>query len=94
MVIPVELRVMIRSAAAAIVLMPLACGSPGATCFELFPVWLANAGREVQMEFDRPFAIEQGQILMMDVFRPADMEGPTPVVVLIHGGFWLFGERW
>ena len=48
----------------------------------------------MQIEFDRPFATVGQKTLMMDVFRPIGADTPTPAVVLVHGGFWLFGERW
>jgi acetyl esterase/lipase len=29
----------------------------------------------------------------LDVYRPAKSAGPTPVVMMIHGGGWLFGTK-
>lgn len=34
-----------------------------------------------------------GKALALDVFRPATQEAPVPVILVIHGGPWLSGER-
>jgi acetyl esterase/lipase len=70
------------------------CSQPFATLSEIMPVCAANGGLPVQMEFDRPFADCDGLVLRMDVFRPTSADQPTPAVVLLHGGFWTYGERW
>jgi len=70
------------------------CSQPFATLSEIMPVWAANGGLAVQMELDRPFADRDGLVLKMDVFRPTSADQPAPAVVLVHGGFWTYGERW
>ena len=34
-----------------------------------------------------------GVPLTMDVYAPRDQTGPTPVVVFVHGGAWVFGDN-
>ena len=29
----------------------------------------------------------------LDVYRPADLEGPLPVIVSVHGGAWCYGDK-
>ena len=29
----------------------------------------------------------------LDVYRPADQEGPLPVIVSVHGGGWVYGDK-
>ena len=29
----------------------------------------------------------------LDVYRPADREGPLPVIVSVHGGGWVYGDK-
>lgn len=36
---------------------------------------------------------DAGTDTTMDVFRPADADGPLPTVVWIHGGAWISGEK-
>jgi len=38
--------------------------------------------------------VERGKTaLKMDIVAPADMDGPRPAVLLVHGGAWTFGGR-
>jgi len=30
---------------------------------------------------------------MLDVYRPSDAEGPLPVIVNVHGGGWVYGNK-
>ncbi|NLE59726.1 MAG: alpha/beta hydrolase [Planctomycetes bacterium] len=76
------------------VLTQTGCIAPLATFFEVLPVRVANRGLDIQAEFGRPFATCGGRVLRMDVFHAAQAVGPAPAVVLVHGGFWLYGERW
>ena len=39
-----------------------------------------------------PYAVVDGQELMLDLYMPADRESP-PLVVYVHGGAWRFGSR-
>ncbi|MFQ5495456.1 MAG: alpha/beta hydrolase fold domain-containing protein, partial [Phycisphaerae bacterium] len=68
------------------------CGSTSSLIDQLTALAIQPAG-PVDVEFDRPFATRAGVKLKMDLFRPAATEEPLPVVVLVHGGFYLFGER-
>lgn len=68
------------------------CGLPAAVD-ELHAVAATYGGLQIEIEFDRPFASRDGATLYMDIFRPTAIEQPVAAVVLVHGGFWLFGER-
>ncbi len=76
------------------VLTQTGCATSLATFFEVLPVRVANRGLDVQTEFGRPFATRGHRVLRMDVFHAAQAVGPAPTVVLVYGGFWLYGERW
>jgi len=39
-----------------------------------------------------PYAVVDGQELMLDLYLPANVESP-PLIVYIHGGAWRFGSR-
>lgn len=41
---------------------------------------------------DLPYAEPSGMTLTLDLFRP-DGDGPFPVVLCIHGGGWISGEK-
>jgi len=41
------------------------------------------------IEYSRP----DGHALLLDVLRPKQANGPTPVVVFVHGGGWKNGSR-
>ena len=30
---------------------------------------------------------------LLDVYRPRDAEGPVPVIVSVHGGGWIYGDK-
>ena len=39
-----------------------------------------------------PYAVVDGQELMLDLYLPADVDSP-PLLVYVHGGAWRFGSR-
>ncbi len=36
---------------------------------------------------------EHGRRNLLDVYRPAELDGPAPVVVQVHGGAWVVGHK-
>ena len=64
------------------------------TYFEMLPVALTYGGLQIDAVYDRPYADRGGKTLGLDVFYPTGTSEPLPTVVLIHGGFWLYGEKW
>ena len=48
---------------------------------------------QVQVQFDQFYAERGGQKLYFDLYRPASASGPTPLVIMVHGGFWRYGTR-
>lgn len=42
---------------------------------------------------DRVYGYQSGQALKLDVWKPRDSKTPTPTLIYIHGGGWLFGDR-
>jgi acetyl esterase/lipase len=41
---------------------------------------------------DIPYAVVDGQELMLDLYLPANIDSP-PLLVYVHGGAWRFGSR-
>jgi acetyl esterase/lipase len=53
----------------------------------------ARAPDAIQVIRDQPYGRDQGQELLLDVYRPADRTSPLPIVLLIHGGGWIAGDK-
>ena len=45
------------------------------------------------LEFDVPYARVEQTVLALDLFLPRAGEAPCPVIVFIHGGAWMTGQR-
>lgn len=54
---------------------------------------IANFPSAVTAEFDIPFAEHDGEPLLYDFYRPTDTHRRLPLVILVHGGFWINGSR-
>ncbi len=46
----------------------------------------------VEIEWDREFPAGSGLTLPLDVYRPIDTRGNSPVLIQIHGGGWTVGS--
>jgi acetyl esterase/lipase len=68
--------------------------APVGRFFEFLPVSMTYDGLHIQIELERSFVDRPSRTLRMDVFRPKDVHGATPTVVLVHGGFWIYGQAW
>jgi acetyl esterase/lipase len=45
-------------------------------------------------EFDLPYCVtEQGLEIKMDLYRPRRQDKPTPLVIYMHGGGWIGGDK-
>lgn len=42
---------------------------------------------------DVEYAVVDGYALVLDLHRPADVPGPVPVVLYLHGGAWAVGSK-
>ncbi|MFF3570015.1 alpha/beta hydrolase [Nocardia jiangxiensis] len=47
----------------------------------------------VSVTRDLPFADRATGALLLDLYTPIGADGPTPVVVWLHGGAWFTGDR-
>jgi acetyl esterase/lipase len=47
----------------------------------------------VELKTDIPFSEPAGEVLKLDMARPATGKGPFPAVVCIYGGGWVSGNR-
>lgn len=52
-----------------------------------------EAAAKVANEYDVVYAKPGGEELKLDVTRPAEGDGPFPVVLVIHGGGWRGGNK-
>ncbi len=48
---------------------------------------------EVEVKKDIIYASSNGRDLHLDIFKPKEVEGPLPVVIYVHGGGWLWGQK-
>src|SRR5438270_11252804 len=61
--------------------------------------WLALAGlapvqaQDIPIQKDIVYAKAGGEELKLDLARPANGDGPFPLVVCLHGGAWPLGHR-
>jgi acetyl esterase/lipase len=61
---------------------------------ELVVPWLVyRTGPRVERIAGVTYAHAAGRPLRLDLYRPAEVTGPCPVVVEIHGGGWVMGDR-
>jgi acetyl esterase/lipase len=54
---------------------------------------LPIAGREVEVERDIRYADGAGRRHLLDVYRPAERVARAPVLVQVHGGAWIVGDK-
>jgi len=50
-------------------------------------------GQHFRVETNVVYKVADHYEAKLDVYRPLHPAGPTPVVVMIHGGGWLFGSK-
>lgn len=64
---------------------------PGPEAVEIAATCAPTYGAYAE-QFGVPFAVRDGDTLRLDLARPATA-GPHPVVLLLHGGGWVSGDR-
>lgn len=47
----------------------------------------------IEVERDLPYAEVDGVPLVLDLYRPSGARGPLPVLLFLHGGGWMLGDR-
>lgn len=57
------------------------------------PQQSAAANRQFDAQSDIVYATVDGHELKLDLYVPQNTEGPLPLVVWIHGGAWLAGDK-
>ena len=58
----------------------------------VFPATDVSDRPSIVRTADIPYAVVDGQELMLDLYLPANVESP-PLIVYIHGGAWRYGAR-
>ena len=58
----------------------------------VFPATDVSSRPSIVRSADIPYAVVNGQELMLDLYLPANVESP-PLLVYVHGGAWRFGAR-
>jgi acetyl esterase/lipase len=48
---------------------------------------------DVERFNDIAYGPESGYWQLLDVYRPKGAEGPLPVIVSVHGGAWVYGDK-
>src|SRR5262245_46198663 len=75
-------------------LLPLAgCGGGDSDALRLLPPAALNVPRWINIETGVEFGQADGKSLRYDMYRPAWLTSPLPLVILIHGGSWRGGSR-
>ena len=59
----------------------------------LLPPMITNAPQQVVITRAVPYAEHDGKSLLFDLYRPANVSEPTPLVIVIFGGSWRSGDR-
>jgi len=54
---------------------------------------LVLLGQHVSVETNVVYKVANHYEAKLDVYRPPHPAGPTPVLMMIHGGGWLFGSK-
>lgn len=54
----------------------------------------AQAGQgDVQITRNLVYGTDQGEKLLLDVYQPPATAAPSPILILIHGGGWIQGDK-
>lgn len=82
-----------RAVAPIAVLIVVLCAAPALAQVTIFsPFNIAEAmDKDVRKLADIAFA--DGQRMKLDVYQPAELSGPAPVVMFIYGGGWRAGDK-
>lgn len=55
--------------------------------------WLGTALAAPTLEKDIPYATVDGETLRLDLYKPSDASGASPLLVFVHGGAWENGTK-
>lgn len=69
------------------------CGTVDELSLSLIAPAAKNAGVAVSMQRGLVLAEIDGESLQYDLYRPSGIDGPLPLVVVVHGGSWRSGSR-
>src|SRR4051794_31997702 len=47
----------------------------------------------VQVSRDLQYGTDGAEKLLLDVYQPSDATSPSPILILIHGGGWVSGDK-
>jgi acetyl esterase/lipase len=82
-----------RAVARLAILLVVLCAVPAQAQVTIFsPFNIADAmDKDVRKLADIPYA--DGKRMKLDVYQPAELSGPAPVVMFIYGGAWRAGDK-
>lgn len=82
-----------RAVARLAILVFVSCAVPAQAQVTIFsPFNIADAmDKDVRKLADIPYA--DGKRMKLDVYQPAELSGPAPVVMFIYGGAWRAGDK-
>ena len=55
--------------------------------------WAAQSTIQYQISPDITYLVANNHQAKLDVYRPQNASGPTPTLIYIHGGGWVFGDK-
>ena len=55
--------------------------------------WAAQSTIQYQISPDITYLVANNHEAKLDVYRPRNASGPTPTLIYIHGGGWVFGDK-
>ncbi|MBI2435323.1 MAG: alpha/beta hydrolase [Candidatus Hydrogenedentes bacterium] len=55
--------------------------------------WPWNAPETLEIHRNLTYKVVEGQELQLDLLLPAEAAAPRPVVLIIHGGSWIWGNK-
>jgi acetyl esterase/lipase len=55
--------------------------------------WAAQSTIQYQITPDITYLVANDHEAKLDVYRPQNNSGPTPTLIYIHGGGWVFGDK-
>lgn len=70
-----------------------ACDAEGLYRLRLLPPAIANAPRSVEILRGIPYLQRDDKVLHYDLYRPADITEPVPLIVVIPGNSWRAAPR-
>ena len=62
-------------------------------CVLVFPVVSSSADETVEISVSRDIVYNETHKLLCDVYQPVNLSEACPVVIVVHGGAWMSGDK-